>query len=374
MPFMSLSTLRESALPRHVDRVAGIPLLWAMGLLRTRRAMPREPAHVGIMIFETIGDTLLAGTLVASLRVMLPKARITVFASAGNIRVVDLMQGIDAVVEVPLLRPAAAIRAVRSVPVDVMINAGQWPRWYALLCALSRARHTIGFDTPGQGLHYAFDSTVPHRRDRHEVANFQALLAPFGAVAAVAPQHSLRPPGPLAPEFAGDQPYVVIHPWAGGFNATAREWPVQRWVELVALICRSGCAVLVSGGPADMTRADALALACGGGARVRSIAGRCSMGTLAAVLAHARAAVSVNTGVMHLAALLGVPLVALHGPTSRLRWGPLGSDAIALAPDGAGCEFLHLGFEYPPVAVHCMEQIEVGEVFASLCSRLDIDE
>ena len=129
--------------------------------------------------------------------------------------------------------------------------------------------------------------------------------------------------------------------------------------------------MLVSGGPADRGKAQALVAACSGGLPVASIAGEASLAELAAVLHAAAAVVAVNTGVMHLAALLDAPLVALHGPTSRLRWGPVGARSIAIAPAArAGCEFLNLGFEYPDTPVHCMEHISVDEVFAALCSLL----
>jgi ADP-heptose:LPS heptosyltransferase len=371
---LTLDRIRESALPRHVDRALGAPLLWLMGALRTQRSMPRDVTRVGIMMFETLGDTLLAGTIIASLRATLPQLDVTVFASRGNLGVLPLMQGIDRVVEVPLLRPFAAVRAMRSVEVDVMIDIGQWPRWYAMLCALSRSRCTIGFATPGQGRHYAFDCAVPHRRDVHEAENFQSLIASFPGIVRVPPARALRRPGALPPGFAHHVPYIVCHPWPGGFNASAREWPQAYWIELFERLNASGYSVLISGGPADAERAAALVAQCPGDSRVRSVAGECSLAELAAILAHASAAVCVNTGIMHLASLLDVPLVALHGPTSRRRWGPLGERAVALAPAaGAGvtndCEFLNLGFEYPEQPVDCMRRIGVDEVFAA-CRRL----
>jgi ADP-heptose:LPS heptosyltransferase len=122
--------------------------------------------------------------------------------------------------------------------------------------------------------------------------------------------------------------------------------------------------VLVSGGAADRRKSAALVDACGSGAGVVSIAGELSLPELAAVLRGASAVVAVNTGVMHLAALLDAPLVALHGPTSRRRWGPVGARSVALAPaDASGCEFLHLGFEYPDGPVDCMRRIDVDTVF-----------
>lgn len=367
----TLSSIRASALPRLVDHAAGTPLLWLWGAWRRKRCVPAAPRHFGLMVFETIGDTLLAGSLIASLRASIPGVRVTVFASSGNLSILALLDGIDTVVDVPLTRPYLAVAAIRSIAVDVMIDIGQWPRWYALLCAASRSRYTIGFATPGQSRHFAYDSAVPHGRDVHELENFQRLLAPIPGVRPLPPGRALKAAGQPPERIRAQAPYIVVHPWASGFRFAAREWPLPRWRELIGRACGLGLSVLVSGSPEDKPRAAALVADCAGELPVRSIAGEVSLAELAAVLQAAAAVVAVNTGVMHLAALLDVPLVALHGPTSRRRWGPTGSRSIALAPPPpAECEFLHLGFEYPGGPVNCMEHIEVDEVFAALRSLL----
>jgi ADP-heptose:LPS heptosyltransferase len=361
----TLSRIRESALPRRVDQAAGTPLLALWGAFRRRRPLPAAPRRFGLMMFETIGDTLLAGTLIASLRAAVPDAEIVVFASQGNRGILALMESITQVVDVPVTRPLQALAAIRSVPVDVMIDIGQWPRWYAVLCAASRSRHTIGFATRGQSRHYAFDTVVPHEANVHELENFQRLLAPLLGVAPLPPARALRPVGEVPARLGLRAPWLVVHPWASGFRYASREWPLARWTELVDRAAKLGLAVLVSGSAADRAKADALVAACPAGLSVRSIAGDVSLAELAAVLRGAAAVVAVNTGVMHLAALLDVPLVALHGPTSRRRWGPVGGRSISLAP-ATGGEFLDLGFEYPEGPVTCMEQIAVDDVFAAL--------
>jgi len=354
-------------LPRLVDQALGTPLLWLWGACRRKRPLPAAPRRFGLMMFETIGDTLLAGTLVASLRGAFPGAEIVVFASGGNSAILGLLEGVGTVVLVPLTQPGRALAAIRSTPVDVMIDIGQWPRWYAVMCAASRCRHTIGFATPGQSRHYAYDTAVAHGNDVHEVENFQRLLAPIAGVQPLAPARALKAVGGPPARIAARAPYLVVHPWASGFRFPSREWPLARWRELIVRACGLGVSVLVSGSPGDRPKAAALVADCPTGLPVTSIAGEVSLPELAAVLRGAAAVVAVNTGVMHLAALLEAPLVALHGPTSRRRWGPVGARSIALAPPvPAGCEFLNLGFEYPGGPVDCMERIEVDEVFAAL--------
>ena len=333
--------------------------------------MPAAPRRFGLMMFETIGDTLLAGTLIASLRARFADAEVVLFVSRGNRGILELFDGVDAVIEVPLMQPRRALAAIRSFPVDVMIDIGQWPRWYAVLCAASRSRHTIGFATPGQARHYAYDTVVAHSRSVHELENFQRLLAPIPGVQPLPPTRALKAVGQPPARIAACTPYLVVHPWASGFRFASREWPLARWSELIGRACGLGMSVLVSGSPGDRARAAALVAGCPGELPVRSIAGEVSLAELAAVLQAAAAVVAVNTGVMHLAALVNAPLVALHGPTSRRRWGPTGSRSIALAPPPpAACEFLHLGFEYPRRPVNCMERIEVDDVLAALRSLL----
>ena len=100
-----------------------------------------------------------------------------------------------------------------------------------------------------------------------------------------------------------------------------------------------------------------------------SVAGRFRVSELVDVLAHARCVVSVNTGVMHLAAAVGVATIALNGPTSSERWGPIGADVVCVDSELAGCGYLDLGFEYDGRRTDCMAGISVDRVAAAALAR-----
>jgi ADP-heptose:LPS heptosyltransferase len=104
-----------------------------------------------------------------------------------------------------------------------------------------------------------------------------------------------------------------------------------------------------------------------------SLAGQANLLTTAAYVNGAAGVVAVNTGTMHLAALLGKPLVALHGPTNPDRWGPVypgaiaGQSALVLGPGlKEGGAYLNLGFEYPENPTYLMDQISVEAVVDAL--------
>ena len=76
---------------------------------------------------------------------------------------------------------------------------------------------------------------------------------------------------------------------------------------------------------------------------------------------------------MHLAAAAGTPVVALHGPTNPLQWGPWGKGHTILHVDVPCSPCLNLGFEYGCSALSdgtspCMHTIQVDEVLEA-CER-----
>ncbi|MBY0577048.1 MAG: lipopolysaccharide heptosyltransferase I [Gallionellaceae bacterium] len=119
-------------------------------------------------------------------------------------------------------------------------------------------------------------------------------------------------------EIAG-QPYVVL---LHGTTWSSKYWPEAAWAELACLLARHGWrCVLPWGNEDERLRAQRLQAAGGGKATVLP---RLSLTGLMGVLLHARAFVSVESGIGHLAAALDVPGLMLHGPTDPDYSGILG--------------------------------------------------
>ena len=88
----------------------------------------------------------------------------------------------------------------------------------------------------------------------------------------------------------------------------------------------------------------------------------------AAVLARARVMVCGNTGVMHLACAMNVPVVALHGPTDPRKWGPVSPSSVCLQSSLPCSPCLYLGFEYACPSNRCMRTIRPEAVITALRS------
>jgi heptosyltransferase I len=149
-----------------------------------------------------------------------------------------------------------------------------------------------------------------------------------------------------------------------------KQWPSERWLQLIEEFAGWGLQVVLTGAHPDYGSNEEIIHRLQPRARglVRNAAGA-SLQETAATLEHSRLVVSVDTGVMHMAAALGAPLVALHGPTSSKRWGPVSERAIVVDSPASGSGYLNLGWEYLPQPPACMECIGY-EVVRGACRAI----
>lgn len=359
---------RARRLLRLADRYAGIPLVVCLAALRTRQKMPTRIERIGLLATAAIGDTILMGAAASDLRSAYPHASIVVFAGPSNYEAARLLDTPNRVEMIPIANLPVALRKLRQYQSDVLIDFGPWARLNALLALLANAKLTVGFRTPGQHRHLGYDIAVDHRNDVHELENHRALVRALG----VAPSHLpfLNSATLRVTPFSTDEPFVVLHPWPGGALARLREWPLNRWIDLAAELAGMGLRIVLTGAPAQHALNNVIISNVPGPSRamMRNAAGL-SLAETATLLSRARLVVSVNTGVSHLAAALGIPQVVLHGPTSARRWGPVSDAAIAIESPLGGCGYLHLGFERQRQPPKCMEAITYRTVLDA-CHRV----
>jgi ADP-heptose:LPS heptosyltransferase len=167
--------------------------------------------------------------------------------------------------------------------------------------------------------------------------------------------------------FAGERNIVALHLWASGQRSWLREWPEDRWSKLARRVAGPDTLFLITGAPNDRPRTDEFVT------RLQAVGLRCEafvspdgFRTLTHVLRRARVVISVNTGVMHLAAIAGAPTVAINGPNRNGRWGPVGPRAVGVEAPGDDCGYLHLGFEFDGRPSNCMERTTVDDVYAAV--------
>jgi heptosyltransferase-1 len=117
--------------------------------------------------------------------------------------------------------------------------------------------------------------------------------------------------------------FALLNPGAGW---GAKQWPAERYGQVAQGLAQHGIASLINFGPGEETLAKAAEAAAGGAARPLC----CSISELIAFTRRARLFIGGDTGPLHLAAAMQVPVVAIFGPTNPLRNGPYGTRSIVL--------------------------------------------
>ncbi|MFJ1733491.1 glycosyltransferase family 9 protein [Streptomyces sp. NPDC088254] len=194
-------------------------------------------------------------------------------------------------------------------PPDVAVDLhGNGPPSHRLLQSL-HPRRLLAFahpDTP------EIDGP-PWYAEEHERDRWCRFLEAYGIRADAS---DLRLPRPTDPSPAPGA--IVLHPGAG---APSRCWPVDRYATVATALRERGHRVVVTGGPDEEDLVARLAKE----ARLPDtdvFGGGLPFGRLSALVADARAVISGDTGIAHLAVAHATPSVTMFGPVPPSRWGP----------------------------------------------------
>jgi heptosyltransferase-2 len=288
-----------------------------------------------IVKLADIGDVVTATPALRALRRTFPAAQIDLLTTPAAAGAVPLVL-IDRVLAAPrtlarrprdvpaLLRLLASLRRTRYDAVLFLhhLTLGAGVAKYRLLAAAAGAPLLLGLDN-GKGGWLTHSVADQGFGAVHEVEYWLQVVRLLGARAGDAILHPCFTPADLAavePLLAGlgPEPLVAIHPGSGGY-APARRWEAAKWAAVAdALIRRFGAKIILVGTPADS--AGAVQSLMSGPAH--NLAGQTTLPQLAAVLARCDLFLGADSGVMHLAASVDLPVVALFGPSNHLAWGP----------------------------------------------------
>jgi heptosyltransferase-1 len=117
--------------------------------------------------------------------------------------------------------------------------------------------------------------------------------------------------------------FAILNPGAGW---GAKRWPAERYGYVGRAMAKDGVCAILNYGPGEENLAREAEAASGGAAKVM----KCSITELMALTRRARLFIGGDTGPMHLAAALQVPVAAIFGPTDPARNGPYGTRSIVL--------------------------------------------
>jgi heptosyltransferase II len=306
--------------------------------LRTRRVGP-IPQTIVVLTPNWLGDAVMALPAVAAVRHHCASATLVVAARTSTAALFRMVAGVDAVISL-----------------DVR---GGWPgasAWRAEALALSAAHADAALLLPNsfrsawtvrragilERWGFAADLRGPlltravrkPRGRMHQSDYYLSLVSALGMAPAggparivVPPEASRRAADLLARHGVGDDA-VVVGMAPGAAYGRAKQWPPERFGRLARLLHeRRGVVSVLVGARADRAAGDEIAP----GPHLVDLIGQTDLPLLAGLMARFRAFVSNDSGAMHMAAAVGLPVTAIFGSTDERATAPLGP-ATGAAP------------------------------------------
>jgi len=355
---------------------------------------PPEARRILVIRLGAFGDVARTLPAVAALRGAYPRSQLVWLVEPGSAEVAALSPAVDEVLVFPRSRIVAALRAGRlgragsEIRAFVrLLRAGAFDLvidFHGLLKSgvigrLSGAPVRVGYAPP-----FAREASwlaATHRaqlgagtRSRHArnagLVGFVAGRA--GADRALGPDttDSVRVSAgareQLLEAFEGEAPGVVLHPGTSA-GTPYKRWRPERFAILAGRIREatgSPCVVTCGPDPAEQALARAVVDAAGGAARVAP--GDGSVALLAALLEQAPALIAADSGPLHLAAVLGTPVVQLLGPTDPVENAPHPGAPARVLRVPMRCSPCRRGCRNPV----CMDAIPVASVASAVAELL----
>ena len=294
-----------------------------------------------------VGDAILSEPLIARVRAAGVEAPIDVVAPPWCGPVYARMRGIGRIIDSPAAHGQFALRERRTL--GIALRAARYTHAYvlpntwksALVPWFARIPRRIGYSGEARyGL-----LTQARRLDRRALpqlaSRYAALAAPPHDAPSREPEAPVLVPDPATRSAAMEalaltraRPVAILCP--GAEFGPAKRWPAAHFATLATRLVQDGYAVWIVGSPKDMPVAAQVLATCASPRGVIDLCGHTDLGTAIDLMSVASLVVSNDSGLMHAAAAVRAPLVALFGSSSPLYTPPL-SDTARIARIEISC-------------------------------------
>jgi heptosyltransferase-1 len=221
---------------------------------------------------------------------------------------------------------AAVLSELRAPRYEVAVDL-QGAARSALLARWSGAPVIYGVAQPRENVASMFYTRQTIARGRHIVEQNLSLAESVARRPLQMPKiqfpHDEAIEKQIADRIRAVGDFILLNPGAGW---GAKRWPAERYGQVARQLAKDGVKSLINFGPGEESLVQTVEDASQGDAR--RIA--CSLTELISLARRARLFIGGDTGPMHLAAALGIPVVAIFGPTDPARNGPFGTRSIVL--------------------------------------------
>ncbi len=347
--------------------------------------VPEEVHRILIRAANWVGDAVMSTPMIRAVRQDFPRAEIHILAKPWVAPVFEQSPDIDRIIPYDARGRHASVRGIlrlcrelRPLGFDLAVlvqNAFE----AALIARLSHIPRRLGYDTDGRGLLLTHPVPMTRRRKRrHQIDYYLGILEDAGLGTAgrkttlfVSPAERVRAARILKKAGAACTDGIIgLNP--GAAFGGAKRWLPERFAEVGRRLHQrlAPRPVVIFGGPGERTLGDAIRREVGDGCI--NLAGRTTLREAIALIERCRLFITNDSGLMHAAAALDIPLVAIFGPTNHTTTSPSGpsSRMVRVPVPCSPCMKPECPIESPHSRHRCMRSVTVERVWTEALACL----
>ncbi|MDX9818335.1 MAG: lipopolysaccharide heptosyltransferase II [Desulfococcus multivorans] len=350
---------------------------------------PEDIRRILIRAANWVGDAVMSTPMIRAVRHNFPQAEIHVLAKPWVAPVFENSPDVDQIIPYDargrhegfpgILRLCGELRSVGFDLAVLVQNAFE----AALIARLAGIPRRLGYATDGRTLLLTHAVPMTRRlKRRHQIDYYLGVLEgaglrTFGRETSlwVSPAERVRAARILKKAGAIRTDGIIgLNP--GAAFGGAKRWPGERFVELGRRIAAHYPAlpIAVFGGPGETALGDGIQRDIGGSCI--NLAGRTTLREAVALIERCRVFITNDSGLMHVADALDIPLVAIFGPTDPTTTSPSGpcSRMVRVPVPCSPCMMPECPIADGLERHGCMQAVTVERVLSEAVPFLGIDE
>jgi lipopolysaccharide heptosyltransferase II len=323
---------------KYIDRRVGIffckvvPIFFSVNKFKSK-----NPKKVLLIKFSGFGNIVLALPAIRAIRKKYPKSNIYFLTHSINKSIIEKDPAINKIITMDvdgtiktLLNIFKLFINIRKENFDAVIDFEQFSRFSALITFFSGAKTRVGFDTIGQGRDNLYNLKVRYNNLQHTSKTFADIALSLEAQINFLDRkifitNTDRKNIDLLlknNKILKNDLLVGIHPGCGS-NNPKRKWPKENFAKLADFLIKDyNAKVFFTGSNAEVNLVKEVQ------ALMRensfNFAGKINLRELSELISRCKLFISSDTGPLHLASAMNVPVISFFGPNTPVLYGPLG--------------------------------------------------
>jgi heptosyltransferase-2 len=326
---------------KYLDRYIGIFLCNFLGFFKSSNQIVFNPKKILIIKFSGFGNIVLALPTIRAIKKKYPDSEITFLTHTMNKAIIEKEPAINYVqtfdIETAIktfVNMFILFSKIKKSNFDLVIDLEQFSRFSAIVSFFSKAQTKIGFDTKGQGREKLYDVKIDYNNNQHtsktfgDVAKKLEISIDFQDTKIFLTKKDKQKIDYLLEQNKINSKDILIgiHPGCG-INNPMRKWQKEKFAKLADFLIENyNYKIFFTGGKSEKKLVEEIQ--CLMKNPSLDFSDSTNLRELAELISRCKFFVSNDTGPLHLASAMKVPVVSFFGPNTPLLYGPLGENNL----------------------------------------------